>query len=99
MPFQNIYKHDANQLLTSLTVLIQLTITKNMHLIPDTCYVIIYMLYEEKPYEFLKNTFIYYTYFWNALYLHNSSEVSMKAARSRQAMYIQAGITFYTIPF
>jgi len=48
MPFQNIDKHDANPLCTSSTVLTQITVIENMHLIPDTCYVILYMLYEEK---------------------------------------------------
>jgi len=48
MPFQNTHKHDANPLLTSSTVLTQITVTENIHPIPDTCYVILSMLSEEK---------------------------------------------------
>jgi len=48
MPFQNIDKHYANASLTSSTVLTQITVTENMHLIRDTRYVILYMLSEEK---------------------------------------------------
>jgi len=62
MPFQNIDKHDANVLLISstvLTVLTQITVTENMHLIPDTCYVILYMLSEEKQLSvFSKNFYL-----------------------------------------
>jgi hypothetical protein len=48
MPFQNIDKHDVNPLRTSSTVLTQITVTENKHLTPDTCYVILNMLSEEK---------------------------------------------------
>jgi len=59
MPFQNIDKYDANPLLTSSTVLTQITVIENMHLIPDTCYVTLYMLSEEKQLSVFQNTFIY----------------------------------------
>jgi len=59
MPLQNTDKHDANPLLTSSTVLTQITVTENMHLIPDTCYVILYMLSEEKQLRVFQKTFIY----------------------------------------
>jgi len=58
-PFQNIDKHDANPLLTSSTVLTQITVIENMHLIPDNCYVIHYMLSEEKQLSVFQKTFIY----------------------------------------